>query len=169
MALKLFGVAPSQPTRAIMFLCAMKKYPYEIIKTSPAQHTASNQQFIDSVNPQGRIPGIIVNDSDDNEFAMFECAAIMSYLCSLNHWNDLYPTDNLERRARIDEYLHWHHENTRSITAGFVRPILQSSFRKITDWDPYLLGSVKLMETLRTFLISNNSNSEGILTWDTVR
>ena len=25
------------------------------------------------------------------------------------------------------------------MTAGFVRPILQSSFKKISDWDPYLL------------------------------
>eukprot|EP01083_Nonionella_stella_P097151 273089_1 len=140
MALKLYGVTPSQPTRAIMFLCAIKKYPFEIIKTSPAAHTASKQTYIESINPTGKIPGIAIRDSNDNEFTLYESAAIMTYLCSLNHWNDLYPsTDDLQRRALIDQYLYWHQENTRAISTGFIRPLLQSSFRSISDWDPNLL------------------------------
>eukprot|EP01084_Bolivina_argentea_P129090 228054_1 len=140
MALKLYGVAPSQPTRAIMFLCAMKNYPYEIVKTSPADHTLSKQQFKDNINPSGKIPGISIMDSNNKPFALYESAAIMSYLCSLNNWNDLYPShENIERRALIDQYNFWHQENTRKVTAGFIRPIMQSSFRKITEWDPYLL------------------------------
>ena len=139
MALKLYGVAPSQPTRAIMFLCGIKKYPFELIKTSPGANTPTKQEYIDSVNPTGTIPGICVMDRSEKEFRLYESAAIMSYLCNLNKWDDLYPLSDIERRGLIDQYLYWHQENTRSITSGFIRPLLQSSFKKITDWDPYLL------------------------------
>ena len=74
MALKLYGFAPSQPTRAIMFLCAIKNYPYKMMKTSPADHTASKQQYMDSVNPSGKIPGISVTDSNNKEFMIYESA-----------------------------------------------------------------------------------------------
>jgi len=47
---------------------------------------------------------------------LFSCysAAIFRYLSKKfnvpEHW---YPSTDLQRQARVDEYLHWHHSSTR--------------------------------------------------------
>ena len=132
MSLKLFGVPASQPTRAIMFLCKIKNYPYELIKMSPASKT-DRDEYIKSINPSGKIPGIELNG-----FTLFESGAIMSYLCNINNWNDLYPNNDINRVALINEYMYWHQENTRKIAAGYYRPLMQS-WKTINDWNPISL------------------------------
>lgn len=44
------------------------------------------------------------------------------YLADKFGWTDLYPTDPLIR-AKVNEYLHWHHTNTRLFTLKIVRPV----------------------------------------------
>merc|ERR1719424_2305206 len=47
--------------------------------------------------------------------------AILTYLANKHGWDDLYPT-TLSDRARVDEYLHWHHSNVRPITKALFAP-----------------------------------------------
>ena len=46
----------------------------------------------------------------------------MVYLAEKFGWNDVYPRDDLEKKARINEYLHWHHSNIRDITRSVFAP-----------------------------------------------
>ena len=157
--LEIYGVIPSQPTRAVMWLCKMKGLPYTLTKVhcyfseitmftvftytvlnieyftnplftddicfiddhwwskvSPGWSRKKRKQFIDEINPTGRIPGI----RDVTGFTLYESAAILTYLCTKNKWDDLYPSRDLERRALIDQYLNWHHENIRKVTFGYI-------------------------------------------------
>ena len=46
-------------------------------------------------------------------------AAIMRYLVSKYNLPDHWYPSNPECRARVDEYLDWHHTNTRAGAAGY--------------------------------------------------
>ena len=63
---------------------------------------------------------------EDNGFFVIESSAILTYLAVKYEWTDLYPTD-LQTRSRIDQYLAWHHSNTRKITTDLFRPLLLES------------------------------------------
>jgi glutathione S-transferase len=49
----------------------------------------------------------------------------LAYSNSLNHWgkrwDDLYPKE-LSARARVDEYLHWHHGGIRTLAKAYMSP-----------------------------------------------
>lgn len=114
--LEIYGIIGSQPTRAVMWLCRMKSLDYELIKVSPGWSRKRRKDFIEQINPTGRIPAM----RDVSGFTLYESAAIMTYLCTKHKWSDLYPTRDLERRALIDQYLNWHHENIRKVTFGHI-------------------------------------------------
>eukprot|EP01084_Bolivina_argentea_P164996 286752_1 len=121
--LEIYGHPGSQPSRAIIWLCSMKKVPFNLIQSNPVKPRSKRQFFIQNINPIGRIPAI--KDVSNNGFILYESAAIMIYLANKYGWNELYPTHNLQRRALIDQYLHWHHENVRKITFGYLRHLLR--------------------------------------------
>ena len=77
--LKIYGVAPSQPCRAVMFLCAMKNIPYELVKVSPAKRDSVREGYTSSVNPSGKVPGL----QDTDGFMLYESAAIMAYIATV--------------------------------------------------------------------------------------
>ena len=52
---------------------------------------------------------------EHGEVRLTESAAILSYLADTHRWGDLYPTDKAAR-AKVDEYLHWHHGGVRSFS-----------------------------------------------------
>lgn len=41
---------------------------------------------------------------------------------------DLYPTD-LEARAKVDQYLHWHHQNTREFAVRLFAPNVRKDLK----------------------------------------
>lgn len=63
--------------------------------------------FRDKVNRFRTVPAII-----DNEFQLSESIAIFRYLSSRYKIDDNWYPKNRHERARIDEYLEWHHLNT---------------------------------------------------------
>ena len=66
----------------------------------------------------------------DGTAPLTESPAIMTYLCeSSDHRNKLYdvPQGSIQK-AKVDSYLHWHHDNTRYLSKLFqtkVRPDLK--------------------------------------------
>ena len=119
MSLVIYGQSPSQPTRAVQWLCELKGIPYVNHKTNVTTPRSVRKEYIDTINPTGRVPAI--KDNSNNGFVLYESAAILIYLCDKNGFNDFYPSAqyNLNRKALIDQYLHWHHENIRFLTLGF--------------------------------------------------
>lgn len=63
----------------------------------------------------------------------------MAYLANKHDWTDVYPKD-AKARAKIDQYLSWHHTNTRHSTTRILRPYIARHLGKAT---PEQLDDVK--------------------------
>ncbi len=119
--LKIYGVPNSQPVRAVVWACLMKRLPFEFIMTSQ-NRDAKRPGYLASVNPRGTIPAI-----DDEGTVLWESHAILIYLCEKHGWSDLWPAD-LQRRAEVNQYLHFHHRNTREVVVQWSRAIWPALF-----------------------------------------
>jgi len=118
--LVLYGVPFSQPVRAVMWLMIYKGLPFRMVLVNPGSKSEKGSRHPDYLakNPGGTIPCI---EDPATGFTLGEGHAIMTYLCARHGWTDLYP-ENLERRARVDWYLHFHHRNVREASGGLVAP-----------------------------------------------
>ena len=119
--LKIYGVPNSQPVRAVVWTCLMKALPFEFVMTSQ-NRDAKAPEYLQAVNPRGTIPAI-----DDDGVVLWESHAILIYLCEKHGWTDLWP-EQLEVRARVNQYLHFHHRNTRELVVQWSRSLWPSVF-----------------------------------------
>ncbi|EEB17125.1 GSTD1-5 protein, putative [Pediculus humanus corporis] len=108
MVLKLYVDLLSQPARALALFVKKANIPHELKIVSIMKGEHKTQEYIDNVHPFGKIPAI-----DDNGFKMIESIAIIRYLARKynvdDHW---YPKD-IEKQARVDEFLEWQHMSER--------------------------------------------------------
>lgn len=108
--------AISQPCRSVLMLLNIAKVPYEgkILALFTGEYRKSAE--LAAINPQRYLPVM-----KDSQVQLFESDAILKYVADQykvpNHW---YPTD-LVKRARINEYISWHHNNTRPSCIGLFR------------------------------------------------
>ena len=118
--IKLYGVPFSQPVRAVMWVMLMKKMPFEMVMTNPGSKGENGTRHPDYLakNPGGTIPCI---EEPESGFTLGEAHAIMTYLARTQGWTDLYPEDE-HQRAKIDQYLHYHHRNVRDASPGLIAP-----------------------------------------------
>mmetsp|Transcript_3176 Transcript_3176/g.7129 ORF Transcript_3176/g.7129 Transcript_3176/m.7129 type:complete len:229 (-) Transcript_3176:40-726(-) len=121
--LKLYGVAGSQPARAIMWLLAMKEIPYEMVETMPGSKNekplgSRSASYLAKV-PTGNVPAI---EDTENGMILWESNAILTYIAEKYRLEDLYPSQDIVKRAKIQQWLHWHHHNTRVLTFGVFGP-----------------------------------------------
>ena len=116
----LYGVPFSQPVRAVMWLMFYKQLPFEMVLINPGSsgETGSRNPAYLAKNPGGTIPCL---EEPDTGFVLGEAHAIMCYLSRKHDWQDVYPED-LQQRARIDWYLHFHHRSVRDASTGMVAP-----------------------------------------------
>jgi len=119
--LKIYGVPNSQPVRAVVWACLMKGLPFEFVMTSQNK-AAKTPEYLKGVNPRGTIPAI-----DDGGVVLWESHAILIYLCEKHGWRDLWPED-LVARARVNQYLYFHHRNTREIVVQWSRALWPAVF-----------------------------------------
>ena len=129
--LTIYGVPNSQPVRAVVWTCLMKGLPFELRMTSQ-NRDAKRPDYLAGVNPRGTIPAI-----DDNGFVLWESHAIMTYLCERHGWTDLWP-DDLQARARVNQYLHFHHRNTRELVVQWSRTLWPQVFGIAAPDDAWL-------------------------------
>ena len=117
--LVVYGVPFSQPVRAVLWLLINRKHPFQLELITPGskgERGSRNSAYLD-VNAAGTIPAI---REPDTGFTLGEANAIMTYLCSRHGWTDMYPED-LQQRALVDQYLHYHHRYVRA-ASGLVAP-----------------------------------------------
>ncbi|KAK4260581.1 hypothetical protein QN277_003677 [Acacia crassicarpa] len=115
MSLKVYADRTAQPSRAVLIFCKVNGIKFEEITVELAKQQQFSPEY-KAINPLKKLPAIV-----DGGFKLSECHAILIYLASAfpgvpDHW---YPTD-LQRRAKINSVLSWHHLNLRHGGAPFV-------------------------------------------------
>ena len=118
--LTVYGQGASQPARAVLWLCLIKDLPFELCDVP--NHEIGQKGPLAELNPTGQIP--VIRDGD---FMLYESPAILGYLCRKHGWEDLYSSD-VETRAYIDQYLHFHHNRTRKISYELMAPHIWAAF-----------------------------------------
>lgn len=109
-AVKLYGVPLSAPFRAVEILLKLLNVPFEVVPIDPAKGEQRKEEFL-AINPLGQIPAI-----QEGDFSLGESNAILIYLQAAHAGNaSLYPID-AKLRAKVDQFLHWHHAGTRKFS-----------------------------------------------------
>ncbi|XP_063042095.1 glutathione S-transferase theta-3-like [Engraulis encrasicolus] len=101
MPLELFLDLLSQPCRSVYIFAKKNNIPHEFKKISLMEEDHYGEEF-GKVNPMRKVPAI-----RDGDFCLSESVAILMYMVDKyktdDHW---YPAD-LQKRARVNEYLAW--------------------------------------------------------------
>ncbi|KAF1319490.1 Glutathione transferase, theta class, partial [Globisporangium splendens] len=117
-----------------------KNVNYELVQSDFGSPVFTSSDFL-ALNPNGLIPVL-----KDGDFSMFEGNAILIYLSEKFGWTDLFPND-IKTRAKIHQYLHWHHTNTRLLTSQVFVPLIHSKINALTPQDEeYLKNIDKVIE-----------------------
>ncbi|TRZ20975.1 hypothetical protein HGM15179_006156 [Zosterops borbonicus] len=107
MGLELYLDLLSQPCRALYIFARSNNIPFELKRVQLAKGEHRTEEFR-KVNVLMKVPAL-----KDGSFTLAESIAILLYLAQKfktpDHW---YPSD-LQKRARVDEYLSWQHSNIR--------------------------------------------------------
>ena len=122
--IKIHGVPMSQAVRAVLWLLFNKELPFELVLTVPGskeENGTRHPSYLEKY-PNGTIPAL---EDPDTGFLLAESHAIMCYLCNIHGWDDLYP-QNPEARAKVDDFLHYHHRNIKEATLAFFAPMALS-------------------------------------------
>ncbi|KAM4049092.1 glutathione S-transferase theta-1-like [Anomaloglossus baeobatrachus] len=139
----------SQPCRAVYVFAKANNIPFKHEEVLLFRGDQMAEDF-GKVNPLRKVPSL-----KDGDFTMAESTAILQYLANKyktpDHW---YPSD-LQKRARVDEYLAWQHTNTRPHAARVFW---------IKGMTPYLLGHEATPEHLNPALSEFNTTLKSIET-----
>ncbi|XP_034955083.1 glutathione S-transferase theta-1 [Zootoca vivipara] len=107
MVVELYLDLVSQPCRSVFIFAKKNNIPFEFKHVALIQGQNRTEEF-GKVNLLGKVPAL-----KDGDFTLAESIAILLYLArkfkTPDHW---YPSD-LQKRARVDEYLSWQHTTTR--------------------------------------------------------
>ncbi|XP_077149584.1 glutathione S-transferase theta-1-like [Ranitomeya variabilis] len=148
-ALTLYLDLLSQPCRAVYIFAKANNIPFTHQEVLLFRGDHLKEDF-GKVNPLCKVPAL-----KDGDFTMAESTAILQYLANKyktpDHW---YPSD-LQKRARVDEYLSWHHANT--------RPHCSRVFW-VKGMTPYILGHEAAPENVNPALSELNGTLTAIET-----
>lgn len=113
----LHAVGLSQPARSCLLLIKEAKLnvPLENVDLMSGAH--KKEPFL-SINPAGQVPAYV-----DGDFKLAEGGAILQYLAESNNLTQWYPTDP-HAKAKVNQWLHWNHTNTRKSTKFLLSPAL---------------------------------------------
>ena len=162
-SLTVYGVPLSQPVRAVVWALVWKRVPFTLVPVAPGSAREGGTQhprYLREVNPAGTMPAI-----NDNGFVLAESHAILAYLCEKHGWDDLYPSSDPRARAKIQEYLHFHHANTRqgsTLFAAKVRADLRVSVGAVNSAKRTVENTLRILEEAwlqdgRQFLVGNTA------------
>ncbi|KTF76708.1 hypothetical protein cypCar_00010419 [Cyprinus carpio] len=108
MPLELYLDLHSQPCRSVLLFAQINKIPFEFKAVDLSAGEQYGEEF-GKVSIIRKVPVL-----KDGDFILTESIAILQYLAAKHHTPDnWYPTD-LQKRARVDEFLSWQHTNIRT-------------------------------------------------------
>ena len=98
----------------------------QLIKTIPPKDTQT--PAFQAISVSRSVPAIV-----DDGFNVWDSAAIMTYLCDKHEWHDLYPAE-LKARTEVNQWLHWHHMNSRTVQLAYGMPIMRPDLVQKGQW-----------------------------------
>ncbi|TMW50315.1 hypothetical protein DOY81_004592 [Sarcophaga bullata] len=105
----------SQPSRALWIGLKMSKTPFEDCPVALRKKEQLTEEF-KKINRFQKVPALV-----DGDFHLSESVAMLRYLADKGLFSaELYPKDLLNR-ARIDEFLSWHHLTLRAGCGYYFR------------------------------------------------
>lgn len=128
--IKIYGYLLSQPVRAVIMLCKFNNIPFEHINVRAAQGETHKADFR-KMFPLRQVPTI-----DDDGFKLGESHAILRYLCGSRKLDDKWYPSDPKKRALVDQYLDWHHLNTRKAHYYLIQANAQLFPKDAVRWDP---------------------------------
>ena len=148
--LTIFGDMMSQPVRSVISFCKLNKINYEFQFINLAKKQNLSEEF-KLLNIHSYVPVIKQTEPNRKDFILYESHSILRFLSSFYKTNETwYPNRNLYRKAKIDEYLDYHHINTRFILMNKFRETI-SKQTKNTGRKFYLVEDEKLDNLLEKF------------------
>jgi len=110
----LYGIMLSQPTRSVFWFCKINAIPMEFHEVNLAAGEQRSKEFT-KINPHQKVPVVLYQGK-----AYYESHTIIRMLAQnfpiANNW---YPSE-FEKRLEVEQYLDWHHLNTRKACATLV-------------------------------------------------
>lgn len=121
MEMKFYYDLFSQPSRALFIFLKLNKIPATFCPVALTKGEQKTEEY-KAINRFQQVP-CIVDKSEKSEFKLSESVAIFRYIVETRQQNvadNWYPKD-LQARAQVDEYLEWHHNNTRMSMTPYLR------------------------------------------------
>ena len=112
--LDIYGHILSQPVRTVVVFAKLSSIEYTFHEINMLKGDLNTDEY-KRINPYESMPAIV-----HDGFNVWESGAIISYLAdAFNVDNQWYPKD-IKIRARINAYIHWHHQGTREHLVAYI-------------------------------------------------
>jgi glutathione S-transferase len=112
----------SQPSRAVELLLLINNIDYTLNTVDFVNGETRTTEYIETVNANGKIPVL-----QDDDFKLLESHAMMRYLSRKFELKQWYGSE-LKEKAVIDQWLDWHHLNTRTYASDMFHAIVIVNF-----------------------------------------
>ena len=112
--IKLYFDFISQPSRAVFAFLLENEIPHEVVNVSLLQGEHLKPEFT-SILGSSRLPAL-----HHSSFKMIESHTILRYLASLPGVSAHFYPKSPQKKAKVDEYLDWHHTGLRIFSDGML-------------------------------------------------
>jgi glutathione S-transferase len=156
--LTIHGDEISQPVRSVLAFLKINKIPYEFkfINMGRGEHKS---EINSKILKFGRVPTISFLNANGETLKIGESCAILRFLCHNYEVDEKwYPRKDLFRRAKIDQFLDWHHNNIRATFNALVfKIIFEPRFRaagikigniELPDPQPLAIKLLKFLDNI---------------------
>ncbi|XP_022917152.1 glutathione S-transferase theta-1-like [Onthophagus taurus] len=148
MTLKVYLDLVSQPCRSLYMVLKASNTPFQMesIELFKGQHL---QEDYLKITPLHKIPAIT-----ENGMNLIESVAILRYLDATGRINEKWYPKEPMKRAKVDEYLEWHHINMRAVffTLFQRKIIFPKFFNKVTSPESLAKFDEAAYNALDTFI-----------------
>ena len=136
--LHVHGHPLSQPFRSVIIFLKLSVVEYEFHHVNLIERQHLTEEY-SQINPHQEVPAIVHED-----FNLWESAAIINYIADVFNVDDQWYPKDIKIRARINSYLHWHHQNVREPIAGYILvKVIGHKFFGLSEPTPEVVAGAK--------------------------
>jgi len=121
-------VGNRQNRKILVFLLEENHIPHEWKNIDILKGEQNSEEF-KKINLEGLVPVIV---DEQYNLTLSEGAAIMIHLSETRKLEKWYPSDPAVR-AKVNQFLHWHHTNTRKATITLLRLVLSNNEKSLPE------------------------------------